>query len=540
MPPTENRSERLCPYCGWPVDDDAKFCDDCERKLPIDEPVPAQSAGERIAEPPTVPASAPTDVSTTPSEAVAAETPAPSIPAEPACEAIPGPPEPFPSSASDAPQAPSPPGLWDRGREVIEDRIAGAIPEPSDPGPPPTTGAGDLGDCLGLVVEVDAGRLLVEDMHCALRARVTALDESASRIDLHAECLWGEGKSLRFRKRLRGLGGGRSRELSIPCRIPQGVRGIKTIHWEVVYDGCCFEGETEHMVYPADASANSVAQQINLNIQQGHAGDVHLGDLLGESKDMSLRELIEQIRHAPPDWRALELWTVESLGPPQLPAAPAEAHVDRLTLRVGSRRLQLIDGDTVSLGRSRGNDLVLRAFDAQGQRLDAPSLRISGTHLSIRRTGTDVWCEDQSSNGSRLGEKPLHNSRGVLEPGAARSLDLAIHGGPVALSLELRLAHCGLQAPARGLCPDGPCERRESSALFVSRDDDVPEDYAIVWCHLALRNFRSSLPDVRIWRLDGAFAWASETGAGWLVPGTRISLPGCSGCSVEPFNQFGL
>jgi len=68
----------------------------------------------------------------------------------------------------------------------------------------------------------------------------------------------------------------------------------------------------------------------------------------------------------------------------------------------------------------------------------------------------------------------------------------------------------------------------------------MPEEYAIVWCHLALRNCRSHLPDVRIWRMHGAFAWSSESGAGWLVPGTEVSLPGCPECRVESFNQFGL
>ena len=534
MAATDSDSERLCPHCGWPVDEGAKFCGECARELPANDPAP--TAGT-----PPVPSSI--DQGET-----RCETPADTGEAVPAPVApLPAEPRPLREQASppggEASAQPGPASIRDREQKVIEgidDRIERALPKSPQSAPAPPPSAVDLGDSRGVLLEVDAGRVLLENADIPLRARVTALTDGVRRVDLRAECSWGEGKPFRFSKRLRGLGRGRSRELSLPCRVPPGVRGIKTVRWEIAYDGSCFEGETEHMVYPADPSASKVAGQINFTVQQGHAGDVHVGNLLGENREMSHRELIERICQAAPDWRGLELWTVESLGPPELPEPPVAARLAKLTLRTGNRRLHLLSGDTVRLGRSRDNDLVVRAFAASGQLQRDLSLRVSGSHLTIRRTGGSVCCEDHSANGSRLDEHPMHQSRGMVETGSAHRLELGALDGPVAATADLRLVRCGLQTPARGICPDGPCERDASSALFFARCDGVPEDSAIVWCHLALRSCRPDLPDLRVWRLAGAFAWRSETGSGWLVPGTKISLPGCSGCSVEPFNQFGL
>ena len=52
---------KQCPYCGSELADDAKFCGECGKSLPADEPVaaPVESPAEAAAEPAPVPVAVP-------------------------------------------------------------------------------------------------------------------------------------------------------------------------------------------------------------------------------------------------------------------------------------------------------------------------------------------------------------------------------------------------------------------------------------------------------------------------------------------------
>ena len=52
---------KLCPYCGSELNDDAKFCGECGKSLPADEPVaaPVETPVEAAAEPAPVPVAVP-------------------------------------------------------------------------------------------------------------------------------------------------------------------------------------------------------------------------------------------------------------------------------------------------------------------------------------------------------------------------------------------------------------------------------------------------------------------------------------------------
>jgi hypothetical protein len=544
-----NGAEPTCPHCGYPVGAGDKFCSHCTKQLPVRPVTEALSSSENATEesaPEASPIRPPT-VDHGITHRGTDDEPAPLDPSPP------------PASSGGAGYSPGSLDSEPTRFPVQEDwvytvpggRVPPLVQAPNmDTGPQSSAGEGPVaaewcgdGDCQDIAVEVDCLRPLIEGAHIVLRVRLKALRGNVRRVVLQVVGTWDDENEFRRRERVLRLGVGQERIVKIDCLVPKGVHGIMAFRWEVTHDGCSYEGRQELVVHPRDASAMSVAQQVTVNIKeinQGPAGDIVIKEILGEAKQKTLSEWYDSISIRGPQWQRLELWMLETDGPPALGTPPPAACVVRLTLRLASGRLQLVCRDAVRLGKDFPNELVMHVFDAQGQVLRDPSLRISRTHLTIRRTGGTAWCEDQSLNGSQLGGKLLHSSSAVVEPGGERRLDLAVNGASTSLSLGLRLVHCGLRDPAWGFCPEGPCERRECSALFIGRGDDMPEEYAIVWCHLALRNCRSHLPDVRIWRMHGAFAWSSESGAGWLVPGTEVSLPGCPECRVESFNQFGL
>ena len=65
---------------------------------------------------------------------------------------------------------------------------------------------------------------------------------------------------------------------------------------------------------------------------------------------------------------------------------------ERLLLTCPERTLQVFARDRIALGRSRGNDVVLRVFDPAEQPRDDVSRRLSGTHvrLIVDRDGVEL------------------------------------------------------------------------------------------------------------------------------------------------------
>ena len=132
MSPTESKQEPVCPHCGWPVDDGAKFCDECAGELSISDSAGAGATAEPVTEQPL--ASVSVDGGSTPAETSHAwveDTPSlvTPAPAETVREAEPAPAAPFPSPAEEPLSDAEAPGLWDRVQKAIEDRIARVAPK---------------------------------------------------------------------------------------------------------------------------------------------------------------------------------------------------------------------------------------------------------------------------------------------------------------------------------------------------------------------------------------------------------------------------
>ena len=396
-----------------------------------------------------------------------------------------------------------------------------------------------------LLFEVDTARVFLEDLHVTLRARLYLPKGSSNQLEIQAG--WdGDGPEaagrLHFRRRLQGLEGGRWRELAIDWRIPVGSAGQRVMHWEIIFDGRRYEGASEHTVYPVDADASDL-RSVVLNIQQGHAGDINIGQFLEGARGMSPRDLIDYVAKCPPQWQSVDLWKIGCFGPPcGLPTVPAEARAARLTLRFGQRRLHLLSAETVKIGRNRDNDIVLRCFDASGAPLRQSSLQISGSHATIERDdGGAVSFRDHSANGTLQDGIFLHQAVAGLQPGHDYRLGVGADADArkAVLELSARVFRCCVPLPDHRFCPSGFCRRREASSLLLQRLDGVGEDYALVWCHLELSSCRPGWPDLSIWRFPEAFAWRMEEKSGWLYPGAGLSLPG-GACQVEAFSQAGL
>jgi hypothetical protein len=327
------------------------------------------------------------------------------------------------------------------------------------------------------------------------------------------------------------LGAGRSRVVRFECAPPPGVRGLKVLHWDVSFI-CAeqeqrFEAQSEHSVYASDLSAEALVGRLSIDIRQGDAGVVRLGDFYSDalkSRSVTLRELVQEMTEAPPVWETLDLWQKEARSM-VLPPPPPEARLRALTLHLETRRIHLLAAQPVRLDRGRECDLVARCFDRNGQALEQNSLRISKVHACLERCAEGVRYTDRSANGTLFDGQPLVRGMRLLTGAAEHTAGL---GGTSAaatpLTLHIRPLACGFQTRPEECAFGEACGFHDAAGAAVRRSDDVAEAFVAVWCHVRLRQADPDLGGLRVWRRQDAFGFRLGRLSGWLAPGMALEL----------------
>ena len=490
-----------CPHCGWPVAAADRCCEDCGKLLRAVNPgsVPTGEAGETAS-------------------------------SRPQTQAAPG-----RASRSGEPAA-----LADGSSGPASAPEAGGLPARSDPPYRPADSALDatpfpaisLGsECPLLTLEVDRGRCLVEGMDCVLRLRLSAAAANVSALRVRISSSFGVGRPWSFEMPGCQLGAGRSRVVRFECAPPQGVRGLKVLQWDVSFT-CAeqeqrFEAQSEHSVYASDLSAESLVGKLSIDIHQGDAGVVRLGDFYSDalkSRSITLRELVQEMTEAPPVWEALDLWQKEARSM-VLPPPPPEARLRALTLHLETGRIHLLAAQPLRLGRGRECDLVARCFDRSGRALEQESLRISKIHACLERCAEGVRYTDRSGNGTLLDGLPL--VRGTVLLSSAGEHPAALGGTSAAaapLTLHIRPLACGVQDRPDDCAFGEACGFHHAAGAVVRRSDEVAEVFVAVWCHVRLRQADPDLGGLRVWRRQDAFGFRLGKQSGWLAPGLTLDL----------------
>jgi hypothetical protein len=399
-------------------------------------------------------------------------------------------------------------------------------------------------ECPVLTLEMDRGRCLVEGMNCVLRFRLGAADGDVSALRVRISTSFGDGRPWSYEMPGCQLGTGRSRIVRFECGPPQGVRGLKIFQWDVSFT-CAgqeqrFEAQSEHSVHASDVSVESLVGRLSIDIHQGDAGVVRLGDFYSDvlkSRSVTLRELVQEMTEAPPVWEALELWQKEARSM-VLPPPPPEARVRALTFHLGTRRIHLLAAQPVRLGRGRDCDLVARCFDRSGRALEQESLRISKVHACLERCAEGVRYTDRSANGTVLDGQPIVRGTVLLTGTAEHTAAL---GGTTAaatpLTLYIRSLACGFRTHPDDCAFGEVCGFHAAAGAVVRRSDAVAEVFAAVWCHIRLRQVDPDLGGLRVWRRQDAFGFRLGTQSGWLAPGTTLDLGGGRALRVSALAQ---
>ena len=305
---------------------------------------------------------------------------------------------------------------------------------------------------------------------------------------------------------------------------------------------CCLVGSWA-TVSIRDEEARDTARQLVVNIVNnittGHACDVNNSTLVKDKledilkKDGNVSQFLQDLISGPDRAYAYQD-LYDEIGIPTLPPLPAGAKTDRLVLDLGSRRLLLFSGRTVTFGRNRGLcDISWRHPDADRIGHDDPAnipyRKISGQQCSFEHRGDKVALIDGardergivklSSYGTFFNAVQVEGEKLLVSDGTGRGLitfsDSAATGS---LSVCLPNDVCAKCTRAERIW----CGGGKRPSLVFKRLDGVPESAVMVWSCFRLEEVDPSFEGVKIFRSDGGFAWRRGRRCGWLVPGESI------------------
>lgn len=262
----------------------------------------------------------------------------------------------------------------------------------------------------------------------------------------------------------------------------------------------------------------------------------------------------------PPVWIGLPLRRAQvkpGSGPvlPKPLVQPAEARLDRLTLRWAGRRVQLIGGDRVQFGRKRLCQIVTRLERRSGQtekEFQDANYKISNFHCHVECGPANVLLKDggwdsvaqkvkvASMNGTFVdGEKVQPARPRVLPVDKPFTLSLAdadIHD-PDVLSYDGEVWSCGRMGSCLACA-----ERRnpgQPACLVLRRRHGTPETIVLLWKQVDLARIESAWGPGCICREREGFLLHLASRCDWLVPERSVRLQGHEVRS-EPYNAPGL
>ncbi|MEI7899121.1 MAG: FHA domain-containing protein [bacterium] len=422
-----------------------------------------------------------------------------------------------------------------------------------------------FGDCPWLCVESDTLAFCVAGASALVRFRLTPLVEGVQHVRVWLKPN-GISQVVEHPFNWPNPKLGVPRGINLPVHPMNHGAFSASVYFGLTKDGKTTTYETEVclFVYPADCSTKQVADNITFNINNdikaGHAADIRVhqdaaeavSKLVKNGQAHSIEELLNLLHSKPPAFHRLSLFESGWVLHHPLPAAPAAATAERVTLRVGNRIAHLIAGSRVTLGKNRANQIVTRLFEPDGEALPERNARISKFHCTLeyadgqcivhdgvrtengvmQASACGVFWQGRAVKGSE--RFPADRFPAVAALGLAGTAD-AYDFGLTAHGCFFDTARCA----ACGGRDEKMCHRGKTPAVILRRRDAVSEVYAVMWSCLDLGNILPGCEGVTVCHERGAFAWRAEGAAGWLVPGTRIGAGGVQ-IEVKTFSQYGL
>ncbi len=266
-------------------------------------------------------------------------------------------------------------------------------------------------------------------------------------------------------------------------------------------------------------------------IQQGHATDRQIKTIQKMVESGKWNSLQSELSKLPPIWKDISLEEDEidhalcdafrDLS--ALPPPPAAARRNRITLESDGRKIHLLSGDTIQLGRQRSNaagqdvcDIVTRLFDATGTMPREENLYISKEHCYIVKTGTTVKIHDGVQGSGELKYKTWVNGvfldQSMLLPAGAATVCFGNpHDTEKRLSITTRLI---LQKRIDGTS--------EPAGILLNRTDGIPECWLIVYGDLPLKHLGAEWAGWCLTRHQGGFCFGRGDAPQWLKTGEQI------------------
>ena len=423
-------------------------------------------------------------------------------------------------------------------------------------------------DCEDLRVFFNAARAFVEGLIVPFDFRITPLNPDVT--DLFLEIRHGDnliardepdefprvGREMRFHLAFNAPTGLRG---EVPFKIYVGYRRDENEHTYVA--------KRVHTVFRAKEKARDVIQNLKIVM--------HNSTTARNASDPSVRQQINGLDEfcprpddpaedfkfvkLPPFWEPLELRkcrfkpiSSRALGRvlhQRTPPVPATcAH---LTLRLGERRLHLLSGDLLQVGRNKSCDILTRNLDSDGIATEALNERISRYHCRIRRqhgvceVADRAWDPDTrttkpSAHGTFLQGKPIPRGESAVLPkdiGFLLTLGAAEREAPGAFAFEGTLMTSARIVGSAPQCSD--CEAKDGiECMVLSPYPPRDEQFVVVWGRVVLGLLDLQLGSACLCRAQGAFLVRDGNNCTWLEPGKTLFLSGTS-IAIESYNPLG-
>lgn len=399
-------------------------------------------------------------------------------------------------------------------------------------------------ECEDLTIYFNTARVLMEDASFPFEFRVLPKHDGLDHLKITVSSQQGTRSAGSLRRSLKI---GKERDLSVDVPIPAGRRGMLTFDIAVEYrkDGqlCRYECIWRSEVYPREAQC---IQNLVIDIKQtqGHAGDignVNMSGIEQLAQNGNWREVLSELSKILPKWKELALEECGNFNSVcsfdcrgLLADPPSEAKQQKLTLETGGKKIHLISGDRIQLGRSREADLVTRIFDEVGNMPREENLYVSKAHCGLVRSGSSVKLQDGSlATGETKGKTWLNGTpvRGGQELPSGTGFVISF-GQPAAMGRVFTLK-------GRLLLKRRSDGSSEPTGVLLERSDHVQECWLIVYDRVALKCLGSDWDGWCVARHKDGFCFGRETACKWLIPGSR-EFADARMVEVREFKQFGL
>jgi hypothetical protein len=478
-----------------------------------------------------------------------------------------------PSPLASAKAVPAPMKLHELAREMKAEAKAAVIEEQVIPAHSPTLDSRPSSpprrsQCEDLEIKYNTARIFVEGMILPFDFRITPQVDEISDICIEIRCSDYARVSDQPPEEP-------TKDFTMPVhlafRAPKGFPG-GLVPFEI-YVGYKLGGEQKwfvtrqiHTVHAAGENAGRAIENVKIEIQnqidQGHAGDIHLNqdvsDYLTQMQSNHFDKSVEQLARfdLPEMWTTLAMhrcrkqsWQDRFFSPSRHGTPPPEACRTRITLHHPKARWHLLSETSYQLGRSRTESDIVTRFPGA---LHQQSAHISRAHCRIERTETSWRIVDggydvqhnrlkPSGLGTFVDSLMLDTEEGIeLKPGRQYTLALGHAASSTQSPFSFEVDVLSWQEIRSDECRllDRSGQHSQPPPALILRSPFMPDEvFILLWHILPIRRLDSRLHSLCLVRRTEAFQLCGpDQECSWLTPGQDLAMQRQS-FSVSEYHQ---